>query len=107
MKLFFQIFLLLFSKKLCFHIIKLPFKKCSKYIEGNNYINYLEKNDVAVIVEIGNLIQSIPIFLNFDIYPFYISIESNKIRSQFDLNIIREGYESMEKINIYNIKDEK
>ena len=73
MKLFFQIFLLLFSKKLCFHIIKLPFIKYSKYIEGNNYIDYLEKNDVAVIFEIGNPIQSIPIFLNFDVYPFYIS----------------------------------
>ena len=36
-----------------------------------------------------------------------LNIKNNKIISYFYSNIIREGYESMEKINIYNIKDEK
>ena len=52
------------------HYIKFPFKKYSKYKEGTNYFDYLEKNDLCIILEIGTPPQEIPIFLNFESYIF-------------------------------------
>ena len=102
--------------------IKLRFNKYSNYKEGTNYFDYLEKNDIFIILEIGTPPQEIPIFFDFESYPFYISnlflngtynenrsstfkYKGSKKESNFYGEIISQGYEVMDKIKLLDIKN--
>ena len=102
--------------------IKLRFNKYSNYKEGTNYFDYLEKNDIFIILEIGTPPQEIPIFFDFESYPLYISnlflngtynenksstfkYKGSKKETQFYGEIISQGYEVMDKIKLYDVKE--
>ncbi len=106
------------------HYIKFPFKKYSKYQEGTNYFDYLEKNDLYITLQIGTPPQEIPIFLNFESYIFYISglnlngIYNEKKTSTFKYRIsnrtssfyseqISEGYDVIDTIKLNDINNNK
>ncbi len=121
MKFFFNILLTLIIK-IESSYIKLPFKKFSTYQKETNYIDYLEKNDIIIIFEIGTPYQSIPIFINFDLYSFYISgqklngkynenmsssLIQKKQKSYFYSEVIREGYESKDKFKLNDLSNKE
>jgi hypothetical protein len=121
MKFFFNILLTLIIK-IESSYIKLPFKKFSTYQKETNYIDYLEKNDIIIIFEIGTPYQSIPIFINFELYSFYISgqklngkynenmsssLIQKKQKSYFYSEVIREGYESKDKFKLNDLSNKE
>ena len=120
MKLFFN-FLLTLIFKIKSSYIKLPFRKFSTYQKEINYFNYLEKNDIAIIFEIGTPFQSIPIYINFELYSFYISGQylngkynensslTLKIKqlSYFYSEVLNEGYESEDKFKLKDISNKE
>jgi len=119
---FFFIIIITLILKIQSSYIKLPFKKFTTYQKDKNYFDYLEKNDIVIIFEIGTPIQSIPIFINFDIYSFYISgpnlngiynenksstfnfIKKKRELSYFTSDVMSEGYESKDKFKLNDIK---
>ena len=121
MKIFFLVSIVFLTINKCVYI-KLPFKKYTNYKEGTNYFDYLEKNDIFTILEIGTPIQKIPVFFDFESYPFYISnlllngtynenksstfkYKGSKKETQFYGEIISQGYEVMDKIKLYDVKE--
>ena len=120
MKLFFN-FLLTLIFKIKSSYIKLPFRKFSTYQKEINYFNYLEKNDIAIIFEIGTPFQSIPIYINFELYSFYISGQNlngkynenssstlkKKQLSYFYSEVLNEGYESEDKFKLKDISNKE
>ena len=119
MKIFFLVSILYLTINKCVYI-KLRFNKYSNYKEGTNYFDYLEKNDIFIILEIGTPPQEIPIFFDFESYPLYISnlflngtynenksstfkYKGAKKESHFYGEIISEGYEVMDKIKLLDI----
>ena len=120
MKLFFN-FLLTLIFKIKSSYIKLPFRKFSTYQKEINYFNYLEKNDIAIIFEIGTPFQSIPIYINFELYSFYISGQNlngkynenssstlkKKQLSYFYSEVLNEGYESEDKFKLKYISNKE
>ena len=120
MKIFFY-FLLTLIFKIKSSYIKLPFRKFSTYQKEINYFNYLEKNDIAIIFEIGTPFQSIPIYINFELYSFYISGQNlngkynenssstlkKKQLSYFYSEVLNEGYESEDKFKLKDISNKE
>ena len=122
---FFFIIIITLILKIQSSYIKLPFKKFTTYQKDKNYFDYLEKNDIVIIFEMGTPIQSIPIFINFDIYSFYISgpnlngiynenksstfdfIKKKRELSYFTSDVMSEGYESKDKFKLNDITKKK